>query len=157
MKIFLSLIASIFAGQIIGYVFSKIFFVQFSAVYAIALGLAASYIAVSLAHWTNKSFLGIICALIIALYGYFILQIHVYLPIKKNPPADTPAAVLELKDAREPEGFFKYVQITASDQVETYFGRRRGRQIVSKGALWFGEIFVMVFLGVAIARKPFDY
>lgn len=156
MKIFLSLIASIFAGQIIGYVFSKVFFIGISTIYAIALGLAAGVIGIELARWSRKSFMGSICALIIVLHGYFILQIHIYLPIKNNPPEGTPAAVVELKTSREPEGFFKYAQLTAGDQVETYGGRRRGRQIVSKGALWFGEIFVMSLMSVAIARNPLE-
>lgn len=157
MKIFLSLVAAIFAGQILGYVFSKIFFVQFSTVYAIALSFAAGAIAIKLAQWANKSFLGITCAVIIVLWGYFILQQHIYLPIKKNPPEGTPAAVLALKNIGEPEGFIRYVQITTGDQVETWGGRRRGKQIVSKGALWFGEIVAMLFLGIAIARNPLEH
>ena len=156
MKIFLSLFASILAGQIIGYGFSKIFIVGISSIYAIALGFAAGAIGIGLARWSRKSFMGIICALIIALYGYFILQIHIYLPIKNNPPEGTPAAVVELKNSREPEGFFRYAQLTAGDQVETYGGRRRGMSVSSKGALWFGEIFATGFVVIAIARNPLE-
>lgn len=156
MKIIISLIAATFAGQIVGYIFSKIFIMQLSIIYAIALSFAAGTIGARLAQWSRKSFMGIICALIIVLYGYFILQIHIYLPIKNNPPEGTPAAVLELKTAKEPEGFFKYLQLTSGETVETYRGRRRGLAIGSKGTLWFTEIFVMLVVAIAISRNPLE-
>jgi len=147
MKIFLSIIAALISGLIIGYVASKILVAlsldAFSSVFAIIMGMVGAVCAGSIANWAKKYTIGTICAFIIGGMSYYNFVYHNYLPIKRNPPENFPALV-EIQKMKEPQGFFKYLTVAAGEEVETYGGRRRGMQMGPRIVGWVVEgVFVL--------------
>ena len=121
--------------------------VAFTFVY----GMAGGAIGIRISDWTRNYTFGIACGLTLALVAYYNYQIHIYRPIKLNPPADAPDLV-QLTTSPEPQGFFKYIQLTAFDDVETY-SRRRGRGNLPKIVFWLIEIGVMCYTSVSAQGK----
>ena len=146
MKIFLSLIGAIVSGLILGYIPAKIFVafnLEFLGVLLTFLfGTAGGAIAVRISTWTRNNIFGLACGLIIGLTAYYNYQLHLYLPIKRNPPENTRPSIVALKNSPEPQGFFQYLQITASDEADI-FTRRRGRGSIPKVLFWIVEIAVI--------------
>lgn len=149
MKIFISVIVSIVLGLVIGYISSKIFvglgLQSFSTVFAIAIGFGSAIAAGLLAEWSRKYTTGTICALLIGSIAYYNFIYHNYLPIKRNPPEDSPA-LIALKTSKEPQGFFTYLQIAGDDTVENYGGRRRGMRTNTQSVGWFINGLAVLFV-----------
>lgn len=154
MKIFLSLIVAIATGLFLGYISSKILITlnlfAFTTGFAIAIGFACALSAGLLADWSRKYMMGTICAVVIGSTAYYNFLYHNYLPIKRNPPEDSPALVT-LKTTKEPQGFFTYLQIAGNDTVESYGGRRRGMRYGTQAVNWIvdgGVILFVAFFGM---------
>lgn len=154
MKIFFSLVVAIVSGLILGYIPSKILVAlnlfAFTLGFAIAIGFASAIVAGLIADWSRKYMMGTICAIIIGSTAYYNFLYHNYLPIKRNPPEDSPALVA-LKDTPEPYGFFTYLQIAGDDKVETYGGRRRGMRTGTQVVNWVidgAAILFVAFFGM---------
>lgn len=154
MKISISLVVAIASGLILGYIPSKILVASnlfaYTLWFAIAIGSASAIAAGLIADWSRKYMIGTICALIIGSTAYYNFLYHNYLPIKRNPPNESPDLVA-LKDTKEPYGFFTYLQIAGDDKVETYGGRRRGMRTGTQVVNWVVEgavVLLVAFFGM---------
>jgi len=161
MKIIISLIASIVLGLILGYIPAKIlvpFNLQvFGVLFTWGFGYLGGVVGLKISQWTRLNILGIFCALIIGLTAFYNYQLHLYLPIKRNPPEGTPPAIVELKNSPEPQGFSKYVQLTAFDEVRLIIGRRRReRSYGAKVGVWIFEVGVICVGAISISRDPLE-
>ena len=159
MKILLSLIVAIASGLILGYIPAKIlvpFDLQFLGfLFTFGSGYLGGVIGIKISDWTRINLVGVICALIIGLTAFYNYQLHVYLPIKRNPPEGTPPAIVALKTSSEPQGFFQYAQLTAFDEVRV-FSRRRGESYLPKMGVWIGEVIILSGLAIGISRDPVE-
>lgn len=155
MKIFLSLIVAIASGLILGYVAAKIAvgiqLLALGVLFTFGYAIAGGAIGIRISNWTRNYIFGLICGLTVGLVAYYNYQLHIYLPIKRNPPADAPALV-QLTTSPEPQGFFRYIQLTALDDVDI-FTRRRGRGNLPKIVFWLIEIGVMCYTSVSAQGK----
>jgi hypothetical protein len=160
MKIFLSLVVAIASGLILGYIPAKIlvpFDLQFLGVlFTWGFGYVGGVIGIKISDWTRINIVGIACALIIGLTAFYNYQLHLYLPIKRNPPEGTPPSIIELKNSPEPQGFFKYAQLTASDEVRVFSRRRREKSYMAKMVVWIIEVGVICVGAIAISQNPLE-
>lgn len=159
MKIFLSLIVAIVSGLILGYIPAKIlvpFDLQFLGfLFTFGFGYVGGRIGLKISDWTRLNILGIICALIIGLTAFYNYQLHVYLPIKRNPPEGTPPAIVDLKNSPEPQGFFRYAQLTALEEVRV-IGRRGRKNYMPKMGVWIIEVVILGVVAFAISKDDLE-
>ncbi len=158
MKIFLSLIVAIVSGLILGYIPSKILsldFQPFGFLFTFGAGVAGSKIGLRISDWTRINIVGIACALIIGLTAFYNYQLHLYLPIKRNPPRGTPPAIVDLKNSSEPQGFFRYAQLTAFDEVQV-IGRRGRKNYMPKMGVWIVEVVILGVIAFAVPKDDLE-
>ena len=155
MKIFFSLLVAIVSGLILGYVAAKIALglqlLMLGVAFTFVYGMAGGAIGIRISDWTRNYTFGTICGLTLGLVAYYNYQIHIYRPIKLNPPADAPDLV-QLTTSPEPQGFFRYIQLTALDDVGI-FTSRRGRGNIPRFAAWGVEILNVVWIAIGTQNK----
>lgn len=149
-KFLLCAIASFPIGRILGWLASKLNLGSYSLFIAIAIGVVTGVLTEKLYKWHKNTFLLVITILIMSIQSYFTFQYEDYLALKKNFPPGTPPPVLELRNAKEPEGFIKYAMLTANDPVE-FYARRRGLSSMPKVGWWAIELAGLT-VGILLVR-----